>query len=300
MWCRPEGFEGFDSPSYQEALTELRAKFVTFYVTVLKRLKAEFGDTIRVGGPALQTYREDWFRPLLGACRAAGVAPDFISWHGYEHDPMTFNRQAEKAHRLCAEYGFPACELIVNEWHYFGENYTWTDMQRCSDPKVKARIFDGPDGHNAIRGAAFTLATLANLQRSKVGQAYFYGCNHTGSWGFKDAMQTKNKVFHALRMFGDILRRGYTTVCESTNEGSVTTLAVKAADGRRGLLVVDYGGGTRALELSVSGVGEVPKATCLLLDHTHDVEPHSVCCQNGKLRLTKPDFHSAAFFVEFD
>lgn len=181
MWC-PKGGSGENEEEIAARRKEARSGFVRFFVTVLKRLKSEFGDEIKVGGPALQRYRDEWFRQILDACNKAGIAPDFISWHAYENDPMVCNRDAERVRKLCDEYGFGNCELIVNEWHYFGENYSWADMQRSSDPKVKARIWNGPDGHNGIRSSCFTLANLVNLQRSKVDQAYFYGCEHTGEW----------------------------------------------------------------------------------------------------------------------
>ena len=41
------------------------------------------------------------------------------------------------------------------------------------------------------------------------------------------------------------------------------------------------------------------KAKCTLLDHHHDLTPHEAAFKDGKLELVKPDFHSAAFFVEF-
>lgn len=298
MWAPPEGAAGKDGNWTSDQRSACRAKFVKFYVTVLKRLKEEFGDDIKVGGPALCGYNAVWLNDLLGACRDANVAPDFISWHGYARDPMQFNREAEMARKLCDSYGFPKCELILNEWHYFGENYTWGDMQLCSDPAVKARIWDGPDSHNGIRSACFTLAALANLERSKMTQAYYYGCRHTGSWGFKDELQRKYKVFYALKLFGDIVG-DYTAVCESSSEGSVTLFPVKDASGRKGLLVVDYGGASRRISVKVAGVAENAKASCVLLDHLHDLVPHKVTFKDGVLELVKPDFHSAAFFVTF-
>ena len=308
IWNEPEGIENMWTPkgSLTEAdcmrestkRVESQRKFVEFFVTVLKRLKAEFGDEIKVGGPALQTCRENWLVQILSACRDSGVAPDFISWHGYERDPMVFNRQAEAARALCDGYGFSRCELIVNEWHYFGENYSWGDMQRCSDPNVKSRICDGPDGHNGIRSACFTLAALANMQRSKLDQAYYYGCRHTGNWGFKDELQRKYKVFYALKLFGDIVN-GYSTIGGSVSEGTVTLFPVSADDGRKALLVIDYGGTSRQIAVRVEGVEVGVKAKNTLLDYYHDLLPHDVKFEDGMLELVKPDFHSAAFFVEF-
>jgi len=298
MWCPPGGTAELSGDALAAKQKECRAQFVKFFVTVLKRLKGEFGDTIKVGGPALQTFRENWFVPIFEECRKSGIAPDFISWHGYANDPLQFNREAERARSLCDSYGFSKCELIINEWHYFGENYTWNDMQRCSDPKVKARILDGPDGHNGIRSACFVLATLANMQRSKFAQAFYYGCGRNGNWSFQDTMYRKNKVFYALKLFGDLMR-DCETICSSESNGTVTTFAAKSADGKKQLLVIDYGGTGRRLSLDVKGVADGAKASCILLDHTHDLEPFGASFKGGRLDLVKPDFHSAAFLVSF-
>ena len=211
---------------------------------------------------------------------------------------MQYAREADLGRKLCDSYGFPKCELILNEWHYFGENYSWGDMQRCSDPLVKARIWEGPDSHNGIRSACFTLAALANLERSKMTQAYYYGCRHVGAWGFKDELQRKYKVFYALKLFGDIVK-GYKTICDSTSDGSVTLFPVKSADGRKALLVVDYGGMSREIAVDVKGIPDGAKAECTLLDHRHDLVPYEASLRDGRVELVKPDFHSAAFFVTF-
>ena len=303
MWCLPDGDEPWNvkTPEEIEKKALRRKLFSEFYVKVLKRLKGEFGDEIKVGGPALCSYRESYFRQLFQACKDAGVEPDFISWHAYVNDPLKLNRDAEQARALCDSFGFTKCELIIDEWHYFGDNYSWSDMQKCSDPAVKARIWEGPDSHNGIRGAAFTLATLANMQRSKLTQAYYYGCSHVGSWGFKDSLQKKYKVFYALKLFGDIVR-DYESICESASEGTVTTFAVRAKDGRKGLLVVDYGGTDLKLRVEVKGVPDGVRPKVTVLDHRHDLVPledKNFGFSNGVLSIKKPDFFSAVFFVEF-
>ena len=310
MWCPKGGVEGLSKADRERVSTECRGLFVKFFVTVLKRLKGEFGDTIKVGGPALcnaNPDRLDYFREILRACRRADVAPDFLSWHGYVNDPMQFNREAETMRRLCREEGFPNCELIVNEWHYFGATYDWGDMQACSDPTVKARIWEGPDSHNGIRSAAFTLATLANLQRSELSQAYYYGCSHTGDWGFKDELQNKYKVFHALKLFGDIMRN-YTVRCESRAAGTVTPFAVRDAKGRKALMVADCGGGPDVwLRVAVKGVDRTKTPKVMLMDHTHDYGPYPlrkswplVAFEGDELVVWKPDLFSTVLFVEFE
>ena len=300
MWFPEEGIADVTGEDLVAKRAECRAKFVKFFVIALKRLKSEFGDEIKVGGPALCYYNTEWLNEILAACRDAGVAPDFISWHGYAFNPMQYANESELGRKLCDGYGFPKCELIINEWHYFGYgDYDWADMQRCSDPKVKARIWTGPRSHNGIHSACFTLAALANMQRSKLDQAYYYGCRHTGSWGFKDEHQNKYKVFYALKLFGDIVK-GYSTICASTSEGTLTTLAMKDASGRKALLVVDYGGTEHDLSVPVRGVAEGAKAECMVLDWTHDLEPYTAEFRDGRLVIRKNDSYSAAFLVEFD
>ena len=83
MWAPLEGASGKDGSWTSDQRKACRDKFVKFFVIVLKKLKGEFGDEIKVGGPALCGYNTVWFNELLTACREAGVAPDFISWHGY-------------------------------------------------------------------------------------------------------------------------------------------------------------------------------------------------------------------------
>ena len=298
MWCPKEGNEGLAKEQDAKLRAECRAKFVKFFVTVLKRLKSEFGDEIKAGGPALCGYNTVWLNDLLSACRAEGVKPDFISWHGYANDPMQYFNEAERGRKLLDGYGFTECEMIVNEWHYFGyADYGWGDLQRCSDPKVKAKIWSGPRSHNGIHSACFTLATLADLQRSPLSQAYYYGCAHTGNWGFKDAGQARYKVFYALKLFGDFMKGS--DVCESVSDGPYTTFAVKGTRGEKGLLVVDYGGTKSEIEVAVKGVPADAKAECIVLDYRHDLEPHEVTFKGGVLKIRKNDANSAAFAVGF-
>ena len=300
MWAPPEGTDGLAEDALKAKQTECRAKFVKFFVTVLKRLKSEFGDEIKVGGPALCSYNTVWLNEILAACRDAGVAPDFISWHGYASNPRQYAEQAELGRKLCDGYGFPKCELIINEWHYFGYgDYDWNDMQRCSDPKVKARIWTGPRSHNGIHSACYTLAALAEMQRSKLSQAYYYGCRHVGAWGFKDENQNKYKVFYGLKMFGDLIK-GAPAMCACDSDETYTMLAVKGAEGRKSLLVVDYGGTTHDISVKVDGVKPDARVSCTVLDWTHDLEPHPATFKDGVLSLLKNDSYSAAFVVTFE
>ena len=328
MWCLPDGDAGVGATAEERAADlavrneRRRELFVRFFVTCLKRLKGEFGDTVKVGGPALCTWRDDdpksrrkvadapmgawnngsvrrtgdYFRRLLSACRDAGVAPDFISWHYYGRSIEDVLASVEKGRRICDEMGFHGCELILDEWHW--KKCSWGQLF-SGDPAVRRQVRSGPDAFNGINSACFTLALIARLQTSRLDQSYFYGCRHTGDFGFKDEYGEKYKVFYALKLFGEIAR-GYSTICKSACEGTVTTFGVKSAAGKKALLVVDYGGTSRRIRVEVKGVAADAKTSCAILDYGHDLAPHGVEFADGRLELVKTDANSAAFFVEFE
>ena len=305
MWCAPEGVEGLEGEALKAKQDELQAAFVRFFVTVLRRLKDEFGDTIRVGGPALQTYRENWFRPLLEACRSAGVAPDFISWHHYAEDPDVMTDAIAKGRALCDEYGFTKCGLVINEWHYFSSSdYGWAEL-RSPDPEVIRRIWSGPRSHNGIDASCFNLAVLSLFQTSKLDQGFYYGCRNTGDWGYMDVNKRKYKVYSGLRLFGDFMR-GYTRLCAAQGENPekepiVTVLAGRSADGRkRAILVSAYRVREKEFAVDVKGVPAGAQVTAVVHDDARDTAPADFTFADGKLTLRKSDGESAAFLVTFE
>ena len=164
MWSFNGGIDDRDPKNNRNA--ERRELFVKFFVKVLKRLKAEFPDQ-KIGGPALCTMREDWFRPLLQACKAEGLTPDFLSWHYYGNNPDAIFDMAARAQKMCEEEGFPKLEFIINEWHYI-----------CKSGWGRNAPTRAPDDMNDINSACFSLTTLSRLQTSRYDQAYFYGCRH--------------------------------------------------------------------------------------------------------------------------
>ena len=290
MWSLPDG----DTPD-NAALR--RSKFTEFYALCVKRLKDEFGDEIKVGGPAICEMDFEYLQALFDACNRTGVKPDFISWHYYGNDPKAISQSADEVRAYCDKRGFTDCELIVNEWHYMDSQ--WSDL-RNANPAVFRRVQEGPTGHNNIDSAAYVLANLIQFQSSKLDQAFYYGCDHEGHWGYMDGMKQKNKVYYACRMFGDIMR-DYSTFCASeVRADNYYALPVVSGDGqRKGLLLVDYRNTDQVIELDINGLTPTTKAKAVVLDHTHDNFPCSVELDGNRLTLTKPDKYSAAFFVSF-
>ncbi len=288
MWSFNGGVNDRDPKNNRNA--ERRDLFVEFFVKVLKRLKSEFPD-LKIGGPALCSMREDWFRPILKACKAAGVRPDFLSWHCYSNDPDRMFKMVDAADKMCKEEGFDGLEFIINEWHFF-----------CKAGWGKNAKVRAPDNMNDINSACYSLTILSRLQTSRYDQAYFYGCRFYGNWGFMDyGTKEFNKNFYAMKMFGEI-KRDCTDICASSStDKDVTAFAAKSADGKRAvLLVTDYNGREMRIPVSVKGAEGAKNVSARVLSFEKDLEPLSVKVKDGKFTLAKPDAYSAAFLVTFD
>ena len=288
MWSFNGGIDDCDPKNNRNA--ERRELFVEFFVKVLKRLKSEFPD-LKIGGPALCNMREDWFRPILKACKAAGVRPDFLSWHCYSNDPDRMFKMVDAADKMCKEEGFDGLEFIINEWHF----YCKAGWGR--NAKVRA-----PDNMNDINSACYSLTVLSRLQTSRYDQAYFYGCSFDGNWGFKNYYSGElNKNFYAMKAFGEI-KRDCTDICASAStDKEVTAFAAKSADGKRAmLLVTDYNGREMRIPISVKGADGVKKVSARVLSFEKNLEPIDVLVKDGRFTLAKPDAYSAAFLVTFD
>ena len=288
MWSFNGGIDDRDPVNNRNE--ERRELFVKFFVKTLKRLKAEFPD-VKIGGPALCTMREDWLRPILRACKAEGVAPDFLSWHCYSNNTNRMFDMADAAEKMCKEEGFEGLEFIINEWHFFCKA-GWGRNAKCR----------APDNMNDINSACYSLTVLSRLQTSRYDQAYFYGCQFYGNWGFYNYdTQELNKNFYAMKAFGEI-KRDSADICASTSaDKDVTAFATKSADGKKAfLLVTDYNGRNMKIPVSVKGVEGAKRVTARVLSFEKNLEPINLEINDGGFTLSKPDAYSAAFLITFE
>ena len=292
MWCLPDGDTDPDPKVAAKKTMRRQDLFIRFFITCLRRLKSEFPD-IKVGGPALCTMNRPYFTELLKACRAANVTPDFISWHYYGAGVGAILGSVADARKMCDELGFPDCELVLNEWHYLG--CKWAEL-RSADPKVQDRVWNGPSSHNGTDAAAFTLSVLARFQASALDQGCYYGCRHTGAWGFADERGHLYKTYYALTAFGEIVK-DFPVLGEVRTEGSLTTLVAKSADGRRTvLLAADYRGCPGDIVIDVKGLPSV-RPSARILDHARNLEPVEVRVDGTRLILPKEGRDSASYVV---
>ena len=300
IWNEPDGIKNMwrmPGPDGKDP-QKMRERFIRFYVTVLRRLKSEFPEQ-KVGGPALCSYDEEYFEPLLVACRDAGVAPDFISWHEYGNQPDKVLAVPAKARALCDQLGFVKTELVVNEWHYLPHDSAWVDY--AGTKAVRDRLWKGPTGQNGVDSAVYTLSILSGYHATPLDQAYFYGCGRDGAWGYMNQDGTFNKTYYALKMFGRIVASCERYVAsESARDG----LRLFGAKGKVGcddmLLVADFRGRERLLEIAVDGLPDcVTVREAYALDGESDMLPVQVGFRDGKLTIVKRDLNSSAYLVIF-
>jgi len=298
IWNEPDGITNSWGGNGMEA-KELRAEFVRFFVTVLKRLKAEFPDQ-QIGGPALCHFNREYLVELLKGCKEAGVAPDFISWHCYILDGAICEGM-ESVHEFFVQQGFPNIRSVLDEWHYIK---TWDGIWGSSTPASLRRVHEGPTGHNNIDSGVFNLSMLILLQTVGYDEAFYYGCGEKGSWGYRNADGTLNKCWYSMKMFGDLLRRTKSRVAVSVSDPqrrTVSALAGYSADGKSAsLLVVDYRGRHDTLTIDLNGLSQPKRIEALVLDHTRDMAPVQFAYENGVLKLFRADENSAAFLVTFE
>ncbi len=270
-------------------------EFIKFFVIVLKRLKQEFPE-LKIGGPAATGFLEHLLRPLLKACKAAGVAPDFISWHGYASQPDEFIQEPAKMRALLKEEGFPDCETAVTEWHYL---LSWDGIQSNMTSENREQVLNGPASLCGIDSAAFNLAVLCGWQDTPLDQAFYYGANPRNGWGFFSELGEPNKNFHSMCLFGEFIRVFKSRIQTRRSSGSVYLLGGVSDDGTEGrLLVSDYRGEAESLCIRIDGM-DGATATAELLDHAHNRTAAPVEFADGRLVLPKNGPGSAAFLVTF-
>ena len=300
IWNEPDGTTNCWAGNGEDAVV-LRHKFVKLFVTILKRLKAEF-PKIQVGGPALCWAYPEYFTEILQECKKAGVAPDFISWHHYACNPDILTDSPVAMRKLCDDLGFKKTKLIIDEWHYL---MTWEGLHgnpRFASPDLAMRAQEGPAGHNSIDSAAFNLYVMSKWQNgTPLDQAYYYGCNHQGHWGYMDGYGRLTKSYYSMKLMGEIVSSCDKVAASEGLTPKIATLAAWSKDGKTAyLLVTEYRGIENLINVEVKGVAKAKRVTAVALDNSRDCLPVAVDFRDGVATLIKDGQHSAAFLLKFE
>lgn len=113
--------EIWNEPNFPGQWNGTEEEFARFFAESGRRLH-ELLPEVRIGGPGMATAAgtaQPYFRKILAACKAAGWAPDFLSWHFYASYPGD-NERCRFGERLAASataIGLPAPEMILSEWN---------------------------------------------------------------------------------------------------------------------------------------------------------------------------------------
>ena len=274
-------------------------QFIKFFVVVLKRLKAEFPE-LKIGGPAMTWLDKNYFTDLLNACKEAGVAPDFISWHYYGSNVEQLVEQPVAARQLLDDLGFTKTETCINEWHYL---ISWDGVQSSASTDLRQRAMLGPCGLHGIDSGCFNLAVLTGWQSGPLDTGFYYGSALDGAWGFRDENRQETKNSHSMKMFGRLLEEAdemvEATPCRAIN--TIYTLAAKAKNGKDArMLVTDYRGESETIEIEIEGLEDVKDVSATIMDNEHNQVPATVYWKNNTLTLVKNHYGSAAFYVTFE
>ena len=189
-----EAFELFNEPDCGPCWRGTGEEFAHLFVTCLKRLKSEF-PKVKVGGPAFCFFSKEIWEPLLEACRDAGIAPDFLSWHYYGNDIEAIVAQTAIVRAYLDKHGFAECETMINEWHFMPDG-GWGDLR--GTPERIRRGHEGRGGINGIDSAAFTAAVESRFHDTSLDSSFYYGCGFDGDWGYRTQYRALNKTYFAM------------------------------------------------------------------------------------------------------
>lgn len=271
--------------------------YIRFFVTVFKRLKREFPE-IKVGGPALCLWKEDFFEKLCTACTEAGIVPDFVSWHCYTSNARDLIAQPVRAREFMDKHGFAKTELCINEWHYL---LTWEGLSASVTPDLYRHSVEGPSGLFSVDSATFNLAVLSGWQETPLDSAFYYGANIDSVWGFRSHDMDMNKNFYSMKMFGTMITQFPTKCFSESRSGTIYTLAGKSADGQRySLLLTAYQDCGNTIDIEVNGA-DGRQVEVYALDGTHDFTHYHDFYRHGNvLTIEKPRCASSAYMIVFE
>jgi hypothetical protein len=109
--------------------------YVRMFVKVALKLRADFGSTIKIGGPETSPLLQGAsgiLRPLLAACVANSITLDFVAFHYYSEELNAAQQAAATLaiEKAAASYVANTPELLLSEWqlnkdHRSGSRYPW-------------------------------------------------------------------------------------------------------------------------------------------------------------------------------
>jgi xylan 1,4-beta-xylosidase len=252
-------WEIWNEPENQPACwTGTDDEYFNLYRVTSRVIKERF-PALKVGGPALGgtgQIKNGKFEPstfltrFLKLCQQETLPLDFFSWHCYTDRTSEITVRAHAMRALLDAHGFTKAESHLNEWNYLPDN-SWNALSRKAAPAARQQAYDKMSGPH---GAAFLAATLIELQDTPLDVANFFH-GEIGACGLFSEQGVPMPNYHALRAFADLLATPQRVRVEGGVAGRcVAAAGMNAEKNRAAVLVSNYTGGARQMELRALGL----------------------------------------------
>lgn len=270
IWNEPDGAPDDADPYWKKCWGGTKAQFFDLFSITARHLKSCFPG-LKIGGPAVCSPRTQWSEDFLTFCSKNQVPLDFFSWHGYTETPEGLLSESVWLRRKLDELGYEKTESICNEWNYL---WDWSD-----------HFIDSILAINALKGAAFTAATMVTGQNLPIDMLMYYDfrpCAFCGPFNFYT--MRPQKPYYPFLMFSSLYQMG-TQVSVSSDDGAVYALGAADKDGKTALLVSYYGPHLeKPVTVSVSGLAGDEKLW--LLDEKNDMAQTALEIRDGTAVIT--------------
>ncbi|MEW6606644.1 MAG: cellulase family glycosylhydrolase [bacterium] len=276
-----------DSESYIQKKEEIYLKMYDAAVEAVLKTTPR----IKIGGPAAtKILCEDryilsqYIELLVKHCAQNKKKLDFISWHRYSDEPITYKNEIQRGRQFLDYYGLKNTELIIDEWAL------------AISPKIN--IIDGITeyekmllriGDNNVN-AAYAAAVLQTMIDSGLDQSVYQGIHSEGrdvgdfypgmglsveSYEHKNPIKPpryiKRSIYYTFKMFSMLdNKRILVNLNNSVNMGAIAT---KSDDAKQiNLLIWNYDITERKInrkvEINLPGVKKI-KYDRYLIDSHH-------------------------------
>lgn len=260
--------------------------FCKMYVTLAKKLKAEFPD-MPVGGPALMGDGENEIRAFLTACREAGAPLDFFSYTSYQRDIKVLVDSVRRVRRLLDDCGFAKTALHIAEWHI--APVSWD----TSNEKALGAYMSSLTGGAS---SAYAAGVLSALQDAPVDRLYYYSAFLT-SWGLYGNL-VRRPTWYVFRTFADLVAAGTRVETVVDGPNGWQALAAKASNGE-GLLMLSALCG-RSGDVTLDMKGGLRPTEVLEISETRKLESVSNWRLDGdRLTIARPTAEGVVWVVRF-
>lgn len=274
IWNEPDGMAEDGSSQMWKGTKE---QYYALYTATAKRLKARFGDTIKVGGYAScgfyainpdsngnwsHNYFITFFRGFLEHVKKEGAPLDFFSWHSYDTVPRTVNME-RYCRKVLAEYGFDGVEDIMNEWN------TCIDDRRFT--------------HYA---SAQILSMMLAMQKERIAELNYYDASmglmrYSGL--FSGDTNRPLPSYFAFMMFNQLYMLQNEVATASDDPDIYVGAAVKGD--KKVLLIANRKEAPIEISLDLTGA-DVENAEILRIDDTYTYSPTGKKIKNHTLTLS--------------